>query len=80
MAGTFSVGDEADEQNFAVGPVWRLLAEFVAQQPERPPGAQLLRHQADDVRVFSWLRNELEVMQPDLVERQLIRSHGPPTS
>ena len=80
MAGALGVGDEADEQHVAVGPIWRLIAEFVAPQPERPPGAQFVRRQADDVRVLAWLRDELEVVQPDLVERQISRRHEPPTS
>ena len=68
MAGAFGIGDEVDEQHIAVGAVGRARAELVTPQPERPPGAQFVRCQADDVRTFSRPRDELEVVQPDFVE------------
>ena len=69
MAGAFGVGNEVDEQHTGIGAIRRLLAELVTPQPERPPGAQFVRDQADDVRVFSRLRDKFEVVQPDFIER-----------
>ena len=79
MASAFGVGDEVDEQHTAVGPIRRLLAELVAPQPDRPPGAQLMRCQTDDIGTLARPRDELEVVQPDLVEWKLIRRHATPT-
>ena len=39
-----------------------------------------MRHQADDLWVFSRQRDVLEVVQPDLIIWQFNRSHGQPTS
>jgi hypothetical protein len=80
MAGAFGVGDEADKQNPGIGPTGRIWTEPVPPQTKRLPGAQLVRCHADDVGVFAWLRYKLEIMQPDLIERQLTRSHVLPTS
>ena len=81
VAGYFGVGDEVDEKHPVVGAVRRLRAEFVAPQLDRPPAAQFTRGQADDVGTFSRPRDELEIVQPDFVERQLTyRCHGRPTS
>ena len=38
---------------------------MIPPQPERPPGAQFARYQADDIRPLSRLWNKLEVEQPD---------------
>ena len=53
MTSAFGVGDEVDEQHVAIGAIRRPLAELVAPEPERPPGAQFVRRQADNVRALS---------------------------
>ena len=80
MTGAFSVPNEVDEQHTSIGTVWRLFAKLVPPEAERPPGAQLVRGQADDIRAFSWPRDKLEVVRPNFFERQLSRNHGRPTS
>ena len=80
VAGAFGVGGEADEQHAAIDSVRRTLAKPIAPEPERPPGAQLVRHQADDIGVLPWPRDKLKIVQPDFFKRQLTRSHGTPTS
>ncbi len=79
MARAFRISDEVDEQHAVIGTIWWPFAELVTPQPEPPPGAQFVRGQADDIRMFSWLRNKFKIVQPDFLEGQLIRSHGPPT-
>ena len=69
VAGAFCVCDEADEQRAAIGPIRGLLAKFVAPELERPPGAQLASGKTDDVWALAGPRDELEVVQPDLLER-----------
>ena len=80
MTGAFSVPHEVDEQYASIGTVRRLFAKLIPPEAERPPGAQLVRGQADDIRAFSWPRNKLEVVRPNFFERQLSRNHGRPTS
>ena len=80
MAGAFGVGDEIYEQRVAVGAVGRQRTELIAPQPKRPPRAQFVRGEADDIGALSWLWNKLKVMQPDFLEGQLSRNHGQPTS
>ena len=89
MAGAFGSGGEINKQYFLVGTTWRMLAELVPPQTERPPRAQFARYEADNIRMFAWLRDEFEIVQPDFFEQceqhcerreWLSRSHGPPTS
>ena len=70
MTGAFSIRNEANEQSAAVRAIWWRLAELVAPEPERPPGAQFTRHQADNIWAFSGPRDKLEVERPYLIEWQ----------
>ena len=80
MAGAFSVGDEADEQHIGIGAVGWGGTELVPPQPKRLPGSHLSCDQADHVGVLARLRDELEVDEPYLLERQFSRCHERPTS
>jgi hypothetical protein len=68
VTGAFCVCDEADEQRAAIGPIRGLLAEFVAPKLERPAGTQLASSKTNDVWALTRPRDELEVVQPDLLE------------
>jgi hypothetical protein len=80
MAPKLRVGDEANEQRAIVDAIGRRGAELVAPQAERPPRAQFVRCEADDVRALSGLRDELEVDEHHLFERKVSRGHEPPIS
>ena len=80
MTSTFSVSDEVDEQRISVGAIRRVLAERVTPHPERPPRAQFVRGQADNVRTFTWPHDKFEVVQPDFRKWQFTRCHALPTS
>jgi len=80
VASAFGVGDEVDEQHAAIGAIGRLFAKLVMPQTERPPGAQFMRYQADDLRMLTWPRDIFEIVQPDFIVWQVNRSHGQPTS
>jgi hypothetical protein len=51
------------------GPIRGLFAKFVAPELERPAGAQLASGKTNDVWALAGPRDELEVVQPDLLER-----------
>ena len=83
MAETFGIGDKADEQGIvveAVGRQFQPVGLAVPPQPNGLPAAQLSRAQADHIRELAGLRDEFEVGEPDLFERQVSRGHGRPTS
>ena len=80
MTITFGVGDKTDEQYAVVGAIGRIFVKFVSPETKRPPRAQLVRYEADDIRALPWQCNKFEVVQPDFFEGELTWGHVPPTS
>ena len=80
MARTFGIRYKTDEKHTVVCPIRWLLAKFVTPQTKRPPGAQLVRCQADDGWTLTRLRYEFKVVQPEFFEGQISWCHAPPTS
>src|SRR5215467_5325815 len=80
-----SLGIEHEGHHQRAGVIRELAAEFVAPEPPGAAGPQLMKYAADNIRLFTWRRDELEILEHNAGEplSQLeltCHCRGPPTS